>query len=98
MVSSFAHGTYPLLKEIKDRKGPWVSVAPEPSTRGKTEQARTAFTASLHTLLPAHPGKVGIGEYNKVKAFRIVPADLQVVLAWDLKHLHEGQGFLQFVW
>lgn len=54
----FAQGTYPLLKEIKDRKGPWVSVAPEPSTWGKTEQARTAFTAVSTLSCPHTRGKL----------------------------------------
>lgn len=31
MVSSFAYSTYPLLKKIKDWKGPCDSVAAEPS-------------------------------------------------------------------
>lgn len=68
-MSSFAHGTYPLLKKIKDWKGPCVSVAAKPSMWEKTKQARTAFTATLHSPLPVHSVKIVIGEYNKVKAF-----------------------------
>lgn len=80
MVSSFAHGTYPLLKKIKDWKGP-ESLWQQSHLQGeKTKQESTAFTATLHTPLPVHSVKIGIGEYNKVKAFGIITTDLQVVI------------------
>lgn len=41
-------------------------------------------------LLPVHVVTIGVGAYNKIEAFRIITASLQVVITQDLEDLSEG--------